>query len=76
MIVLTRFNQTQVVINADLIEAVESTPDTVVTLVTARKFLVRESVEEVVRRVVDYRRTVGPTRALPEELRACGDAET
>ncbi len=60
MITLTRFNQTQIVINADLIETLESTPDTVVTLVTSRKILVRESVEDVIQRVVAYRKAVGP----------------
>ncbi len=60
MITLTRFNQTQVTVNAELIETLEATPDTVVTLVTSRKFLVRESVDEVILRVIAYRKAVGP----------------
>ena len=59
MITLTRLNRSQLVVNADLIEFVEATPDTVVTLVTARKLLVRESVEEVVARIIEFRKKVG-----------------
>lgn len=44
------------VINAELIEFVESTPDTVVTLTTGRKFIVEESVDEIMRLVIQYRR--------------------
>lgn len=43
------------IVNADLIESVEATPDTVITLVTKRRFVVRDSVAEVIDRVVDYR---------------------
>jgi flagellar protein FlbD len=59
VITLTRLNQSQLVVNADLIEFLEATPDTVVTLVTARKLLVRESVEEVVERIIEFRKRVG-----------------
>lgn len=44
------------VINAELIEFVESTPDTVVTLTTGRKFIVEESVDEIMRLVIQYKR--------------------
>jgi flagellar protein FlbD len=60
MIKLTRFNHTEIVMNAELIEHIEATPDTVVSSVTGRKLLVLESVDEVIRRVVEYRRQVGP----------------
>jgi flagellar protein FlbD len=56
MITITRLDHTQVVLNAELIVTVESTPDTLVTLTTGHQFLVRESVGDVVSRVVDYRR--------------------
>ena len=61
MIKVTRFNHSELIVNADLIEFVERTPDTVITMLTGRKVLVREPVEEVMRRVVAYRRQVGPT---------------
>ena len=59
MITLTRFNHSQFVVNADLIEFLESTPDTVVSLVTSKKVLVLESVDEVVKRIIEYRKKVG-----------------
>lgn len=59
MIRLTRLNQKPLVVNSDLIEHVESTPDTIVTMTTGQKFVVQESAEEVVDRVIGYRRTIG-----------------
>jgi len=61
MIKVTRFNHSELIVNADLIEFVEHTPDTVITMLTGRKVLVLEPVEEVMRRVIAYRRQVGPT---------------
>ncbi len=55
---VTRFDGSEVVINAELIELVEAVPDTVITLTTGRKLVVREDVAEVVRRVKEYRRSV------------------
>lgn len=60
MIKVTRFNHSELIVNADLIEFVECTPDTVITMLTGRKVLVREPVEEVMRRVIAYRRQAGP----------------
>ncbi|MCC6292966.1 MAG: flagellar FlbD family protein [Bryobacterales bacterium] len=56
MIQVTRLNQQQLVLNSDLIEHVESTPDTVITLTTGTKFMVRESADEIIRRVAEFRR--------------------
>lgn len=47
-------------VNADLIEMIEATPDTMVTLTTGKKILVRESVEEVIERVIAYKRKSFP----------------
>jgi flagellar protein FlbD len=55
MITLSRLNKEQFVLNADLIETVESTPDTVVTLTTGKKLMVKNSLEDVVDQVVKYR---------------------
>ena len=65
MIKLSRLNGHQVVVNADLIKFVESTPDTLLTLTTGDKFMVQESVEDVIERVVFYRRRM----QLPLEQR-------
>jgi flagellar protein FlbD len=56
MIELTRLNNEKVVINADLIEFVESTPDTIVTTTTGKKVMVKESVKEVTDKAIEYRR--------------------
>jgi len=58
VIKLTRLNGEQFVVNAELIRFVEARPDTIVTLTTDERFMVREDVDEVVRRVIDYARTI------------------
>lgn len=58
MILVTHFNGSEFFLNAELIQAVEATPDTVITLTNETKFLVREPALEVVRRIIDYRRTI------------------
>ncbi len=55
MIQLTRLNNQALVVNCDLIKFVEKSPDTVLTLVTGEKLVVRESVEELLERVVRFR---------------------
>lgn len=56
MIELTKLQNTRIVVNADLIEFVESTPDTLITTTTGKKLMVKESVEEVMNLVIAYRR--------------------
>ena len=46
----------EMVLNAELIETVEETPDTVITLTNGKKIIVEESMDEIVRLVMDYRR--------------------
>jgi flagellar protein FlbD len=46
------------VLNAELIETIEKTPDTVITLLNGKKLIVEESSEEIVRKVMDYRRAI------------------
>jgi flagellar protein FlbD len=58
MISLTRLNHTSLVLNADLIEWIEVTPDTVISLTTGQKLVVLETPEEVVARVLEYRRAI------------------
>jgi len=63
MIQLTRLNHVPLIVNADLIEHVEVTPDTVVALTTGQKFMVLESAEEVVDKVIQFRKAIlGSTR--------------
>ena len=58
MIHLTRLNHTPVVLNCDLIEHVETTPDTVISLTTGQKLMVLETAEEIIERVVRFRRSI------------------
>ena len=58
MIRLTRINHRPLVVNSDLIEHVESTPDTVISMTTGQKFVVLESAEEVIERVIQFRRAI------------------
>ena len=59
MITVTRFDHSEFIVNADLIEFVEAKPDTHITLITGKKLLVCESVPEVVARVIAFRRQAG-----------------
>ena len=58
MIEVTKLNDEKFVLNAELIKTVEATPDTVITITTGNKYIVRESVEEVIQRVVAYKRQI------------------
>ncbi len=63
MIELTRFNSEskkigKFILNADHIQTIEETPDTVITLMNDKKIIVEEPAEEVVRRVMKYRRAL------------------
>lgn len=60
MIRVTRLRATEaeLVINADMIETIETTPDTVITLTTGHKIIVQESADEVMRLVVAYKRSI------------------
>jgi flagellar protein FlbD len=58
MILLRRLNNAVLGLNADLIERIDATPDTVITLVDGKKYVVAESPEEVVERIVVFRANV------------------
>ncbi len=69
MIPLIRLDGSEVVVNAELIATVEKTPDTMLTLTTGHHILVKQSVEDVVAQVVEYRRKLlcGPEVVSREE---------
>jgi len=50
--------QEEFVLNAELIETIEETPDTVITLTSGRKLIVEDSMDQVVRKIMDYRRAI------------------
>lgn len=58
MIQLTRLNNTRLAVKSDLIKYVEQAPDTVITLLNGEKLVVRETTEQVIERVLDFRRSV------------------
>jgi len=60
MISLTKLNGQTMVVNAELIETVEKTPDTIIGLITGKKFMVKDSVEEVIQKVILYRQQLPP----------------
>ena len=64
MIYVTRLDGSQLVVNSDLIETVEHTADTVITLLDGKKLVVQTLVDDVVERVIGYRQLIarGPLR--------------
>jgi len=58
MIQLTKLNGHQIVLNSDLIEYIEETPDTVITLTNNDKVVVKDRMESIIDKVVCYRRMV------------------
>ncbi|MDR3674007.1 MAG: flagellar FlbD family protein [Acidobacteriota bacterium] len=73
MIRLTRLNNRPLVVNSELIKFIENAPDTVITLVTGEKIVVLETADEVMNRIVDYRRRLRiPASALPPSDNSVG----
>ena len=69
MIRLTRINHVPLVLNADLIEQVETTPDTVISMTGGQKFVVLESTDDVIRKVIEFRREIlrsGPAQEVSQ----------
>ncbi len=60
MIFVTRLNNKEFALNPDLIETLEATPDTVVTLTNNNKYVVKESIEEIISRIAAFRRRCHP----------------
>src|SRR5260370_21415422 len=67
MIRLTRINRVPLVLNSDLIEHVEVTPDTVIAMTTGDKFMVLESADEVIQKVMEFRRSIADRLPRVEE---------
>lgn len=58
MITVTRLNDAPLIINTDLIEFVEAIPDTIISLTSGKKVMVKESIDEIVARVENYQRKI------------------
>lgn len=68
MIELTKLNKKKFIMNCELIETIESTPDTVVTLRNGKLFIVAEPPEEVVRLTVEYKRMLFSGLISPAQM--------
>ena len=68
MIRLTRLNRAPMVLNSDLIEHIDVTPDTVITLTTGQILRVPETAEEVIERIVGFRRRIFGSEGAPAAL--------
>jgi flagellar protein FlbD len=58
LILVTRFNGSQLYVNAELIQTVEGTPDTVITLTTGVQLIVHEAPQVILDRIMTYRRQI------------------
>jgi len=63
MIRLTRINRQPIILNSDLVEHLESTPDTVITMTSGQKLVVLESTDEIVKRIVEFRRALAERKS-------------
>lgn len=72
MIQVTRLNHIPLILNSDLIEHIEVTPDTIVTLTSGQKYRVLETPEEIVERVVTFRQSLLRNQPLRSALIPCG----
>ncbi len=61
MIALKRFNGQEFVLNADYIESIESTPDTVITLTSGKKILVENTLEDIIEKSIKYKQLTNHT---------------
>ncbi|MEN3039107.1 MAG: flagellar FlbD family protein [Candidatus Kryptonium sp.] len=65
MIKVTRLNGQEIVVNAELIEYLEASPDTIIALTTGKKIMVKESIDEVIEKIIHYRQRCLPDSLLP-----------
>ena len=75
MIQLTRLNNKPLFVNSDLIKFIERAPDTVLTLVSGEKVVVLESAEQVLEKVIAFRRTILSGVALERSVESVASTE-
>ena len=73
MILVTRLNGSQFYINAELIQTVESTPDTVISLTTNLKVVVKEEAQEVIRRIIEYKQLTNANPTIKKSRNRRGE---
>jgi len=72
---VTRINSTPIVLNCDLIEQVQTVPETMIALTNGKHLLVQESVEEIIERVIAFRRRILPLPGVHEAQHSCTDPQ-
>ena len=63
MIKLNRLNGQELVINAELVERIEAKPDTIITLISGERFIVSNSVDEIIKKITDYKKNINTSPA-------------
>lgn len=58
MVKITRLNDAELIINSDLIESIESTPDTTITMTTGKRIIAKESIDDIINKIISYRQKV------------------
>lgn len=66
MIKLTGFNSKEFYLNCDLIEKIEVTPDSVITTTTGKKYVVKESSDDIIRKIIEFKKRY---MAIPEVIK-------
>lgn len=64
MITVNRINGKDIIVNAELIEFIETTPDTIITTTTGKKLFVKDTPQEVIEKVIEYRRKIFPYKEM------------
>lgn len=75
MIKVTRLDGSELIVNCELVEFVEQTPDTVISLVNGRKIIVKEDAKAIVDKVIEYKRGIGRSRRLKRKPVADAEVE-
>ncbi len=68
MVILRKINGVEIAVNAELIESVEASPDTVLNMVTGNRFIVKDSVQDVIDKVIEYRKQVYSSKSVVNPL--------
>ncbi|CEP68905.1 Flagellar [Moorella glycerini] len=69
MIKVTTLDRREIILNAELIERLESVPETVITLTSGKKVLVTQTVDEIIARVIAYRRQILQQASSQDEVK-------
>lgn len=69
MIILTRLNGEKFMVNCDLIEFIDKTPDTVISMTTGKKIMVAESLNQIKRKIIKYKQRIYRGNYLEENIK-------